>query len=151
MVHSKYHLKSHYITLVFLLIYSRKDSFKLEILEIYDQFFGRIVQYYSTLTHQNYSQNVRYLIRVWLYLINREHSIDSMLVKQADFANPKDGWYRLSRCPLEQWVKAVKKVQFLSYELPMVVGMRKSIYKLLGRQNEWIPSFAFLAVIEQFL
>ena len=33
----------------------------------------------------------------------------------------------------------------------MVVAMRKSVYKLISRPSEWIPSFAFLAVVEQFL
>ena len=99
-IDSKYHLKSHYLAAIFLLIHSRKGKFNGETFEIYDEFFIKASEYYSSITTQSSGQNVRFIVRVWLYLMTREYSLDSMLVSQAENANPTDGWYKLSRCPL---------------------------------------------------
>jgi hypothetical protein len=77
--------------------------------------------------------------------------LDGNLVKQVDNANPRDGWYRLARCPLEKWLEGAKKTEFLSYELPVITSIRNNFYRLLKKQTEWTPNFSFLAVLEQFL
>lgn len=90
-------------------------------------------------------------MRVWCFLLTREEGADHELVRKLELANPKDGWYRLARCPLERWVQAAKKTELLSYELPAVSAIRANFYRLLKKQTEWTPSFSFLAVLEQFL
>ena len=67
--------------------------------------------------------------------MTRDKSLDNQIVGQTENANPRDGWYRLSRCPLEEWVKGIEKVEYLSYEVNMVGNMKKNVYKLLNKQN----------------
>jgi hypothetical protein len=116
-------------------------------MEIYQEYFIKAIEHYSSITSQTHNQNVRNMTRVWLYLLTREHSPESTLLKQADNANPKDGWYRLARCPLSDWITANKKVEFLSQELPLIIAVRKNIYRLLSKHSEWTPSFSILEVL----
>lgn len=51
-------------------------------MEIYQEWFLKATEYYSTISSQSHSYNIRNLIRVWVYLLTREHSLDSSLVKQ---------------------------------------------------------------------
>ena len=120
-------------------------------MEIYQEYFLKATEYYSTITEQTNTKNVRNLLRMWIYLLTREHTLDSSLVKQVENANPKDGWYRLSRCPLQEWAKAIKRVELYSYELPSIINVRRNFYRLLGKKNEWEPNFAMMSVLEQLL
>ena len=147
----RYTIKSHYFGAMWLLIHSHKGGFKRETLEIYQDYFMKISENFSSITKQSNHQNVRNLVRTWIYLITREHSQDNHLLSLLENANSVDGWYRLSRCPLVEWSKPLKKVEIFSYELPMVTNTRKNIFKLLSKQNEWVPNFSFMATLEQFI
>lgn len=68
--------------MMFLLIHSRKGRFSATTMEIYQEWFLKATEYYSTISSQSNSHNIRNLIRVWIYLLTREHSLDSSLIKQ---------------------------------------------------------------------
>lgn len=82
MPNSKYHLKSQYLAMIFLLIHSRKGRISGPTMEIYQEWFLKATEYYSTISSQSNSHNIRNLVRVWVYLLTREHSLDGSLIKQ---------------------------------------------------------------------
>lgn len=100
-------------------------------MEIYQDYFLKATEYYSTLTNGSSSKIISYLLRVWGFLLTREHSLDINILKQLGNANPREGWYRLARCPLEDWTKATRKVELFSSELPVVLNTRRNFFRLL--------------------
>lgn len=65
----KYQLKSQSLAMVFLLIYSYKGQLQGETLEIYQEYFAKATEYYSAISTQSNSHNIRNIIRIWTYLI----------------------------------------------------------------------------------
>ncbi len=51
-------------------------------MEIYQEYFLKATEYYSTISSQTSNQNIRNIIRVWTYLLTREVAPDGAIVKQ---------------------------------------------------------------------
>jgi len=78
----RYQLKSQHLGMIFLLIHSRKGTWNTETIEIYEEYFLKATEYYSTITNHASKNNIKSIIRMWVYLLTREHSLDSSIIKQ---------------------------------------------------------------------
>jgi hypothetical protein len=55
------------------------------------------------------NQNIKNIIRVWIGLITRDVTLEKNLLTHLSKANKTDGWFKLGRCPLEEFKRAVQR------------------------------------------
>lgn len=78
----KYQLKSQHFGLIFLLINSQKGKLTGETIEVYEEYFLKVTEHYSTITNHSHNKNVKNILRMWVYLLTRDYSLDSNIIKQ---------------------------------------------------------------------
>lgn len=146
----KYRLRSHYFSMVYVLLSSQEGQASDETIGLYYDFVRVVSENYSSITVPSGNHNIRNLIRLWIYLATRHFSLEGQLLQDLERANFKEGWFRLGRCSMEEYRSLLKKTSLTFRELEHSQHIYKHVILLLRKFSEWTPSYSFLVVYQRF-